>query len=425
MPLILFGLSHKTAPVEVREKLSNICEAVLPEVDGKLLEAVALFTCNRLELYFCGDPSQAFHSFQELLISQNTSIKTLKPHIYHKTEQDVIEHLFTVSSGLDSMVLGENQIQHQLKTSYLHCEKLGYTGRNLNKLFQKALEVGKKVRTETGVSDNTTSVASTAVSMAKGVVPNFKDSQALIIGAGEMAEIVALHLKKNGVKNIIFTNRTLESAQKLAQKFDAQSVSTKHLDKLLQDADVIITSTSAPHHIITRNQMQQIMTRRNCKPVFAIDIAVPRDIEPDCSYIENFFLYDIDDLQSVVDQNFLRRKNEAKKAKSIIKNEAHKFDLIIHQAKVAPLIQSLKQEAEQIRQTELQLLFSQNPDLQEHIKQQFEETTRKLMSKWLHKEIVCIKNQRNNDKNRIAQLKKIIRHSKDKNNNLQRKKQAS
>lgn len=408
MSLILIGLNHKSAPLSVREKLAHLCEEPIPGVDGHKLEAVAVYTCNRVEIYFAGSVTKARKSFRELLETKGLKYDDLTDHLYEKFDEEVPTHLFAVSSGLDSMVLGENQILHQIKESYRHCAGLGYVSRNLHRLFQKALEVGKRVRTETGISENSVSIASTAVNLAKRIFGPLNDSVALVVGAGEMASLVAVHLRENTVKNMLFTNRTLSSAEELAKKYGGEAVKAEELEELLVRSDIVISSTSAPSSIINRAQMQKAMYRRAGRPVFIIDIAVPRDFCPDCGKIANLFLYDIDDLQNVVNENLSQRQVEAAKAQKIVEHEADEFMAALQTNSVAPLIRSLTEEAEHIRSSELTSFFDEHPEINDEIKASFEHSTRILMSRWLHQQIMGLKTNGTTEGNLLAKLRQVL-----------------
>jgi glutamyl-tRNA reductase len=263
MPLILFGLNHKTAPVTVREKIARLCGTRLDKVDGVNLEAVLVFTCNRAEFYFSGSQTQAKECLKNYLSNADIALNDLAEHLYELHDESVIRHLFAVASGLDSMILGENQILHQIKESYTYSCECNYTGKHLHSLFQKALEVGKKVRTETGISENRLSIASTAVELAGSIFGPLKDSVALIIGAGEMANLVAVHLIENNVKELVFVNRTLETAQKLADKFSGKAAPFKELENQISSSDIVISSTAAPHTVIKSDLMKKVMPRRS------------------------------------------------------------------------------------------------------------------------------------------------------------------
>ncbi|MGM0599155.1 MAG: glutamyl-tRNA reductase [Candidatus Rifleibacteriota bacterium] len=404
MPLILFGLNHKTAPITVREKIARLCGTKLEKVDGANLEAVPVFTCNRAEFYFSGSPVQAKECLKNYLSNADLSLNHLAEHLYELYDECVIRHLFSVASGLDSMILGENQILHQIKESYTYSCECSYTGKHMHSLFQKALEVGKKVRTETGISENRLSIASTAVELAGSIFGELKKSTALIIGAGEMANLVAVHLIENNVKELVFVNRTLETAQKLADKFSGKAAAFSELESQISVSDIVISSTAAPHTVIKKDLMEKVMPQRAGRPMFIIDIAVPRDVEPDCENLTNLYLYDIDDLQNVVDENLSQRKIEAEKAEAIIKYEASSFKTELQAFTVVPIIKALREKAEIQRSDEFDRMVKQNPQFTSEQLKILEQHTINLMNKWLHQQIVGLKKQGSAD---IEQLKLI------------------
>jgi glutamyl-tRNA reductase len=405
---MLFGLNHKTAPLSVREKLAHLCGTTLPEVEGAKLEAVPVFTCNRAEIYFSGMPGEARKSFVQYLAAGNLDYETLKNYFYELESEEVIKHLFAVASGLDSMIIGENQILHQIKESYNHSTTMGYVGKHLHSLFQKALEVGKRVRSETGISENRVSIASTAVDLARSIFGPLENSTALIIGAGEMANLVAVHLMESGVKKMLFVNRTLATAQQMAEKFSGGASHFDQLEEQIAKADMIISSTSAPHPIIREKLMAKIMPERLARPMFIIDIAVPRDVEPECGSIENLYLYDVDDLQNVVNENMAQRKIEAEKAQTIVNYEASQFQVTLQSFTVIPLIKALRTRAEEIRICEFEKFLQQNPELNDNLKNTFEQQSISMMNKWLHDQIIGLKNQGSADLDQLKLMAEVL-----------------
>lgn len=408
MPLILFGLNHKTAPVSVREKLARLCGTVLQEVDGSNLEAVPLFTCNRAEFYYSGPTVAATKSFTTYLSAGNLDYESLKEYFYQHENEEVIRHLFAVAAGLDSMIIGENQILHQVKESYQHSITQGYVGKQLHSLFQKALEVGKKVRSETGISENRVSIASTAVDLARSIFGPLQHSTALVVGAGEMANLVAVHLLESGIRKMLFVNRTLETANQLAEKFNGTARPFDQLDQLIAEADIVISSTSAPHAVIRSDLMRRVMPGRPQRPMFIIDIAVPRDVEPECGQIDNLFLYDVDDLQNVVNENIASRRIEAEKARTIVNYEASEFQLTMQTFTVVPLIKSLRELAEKIRAEEFARFAEQHAELDAATMEIFEQYSCSVMNKLLHKQIVALKSQGSADIEQLKMMSEIL-----------------
>lgn len=393
MSLIVFGLNHKSAPIAIREKLAHLNEMTIPDADGYTLEVVPLCTCNRVELYYSGPEKDARASFIELLARKNLKYDSLKEYFYEFKEKDCVNHIFSVASGLDSMILGESQILHQIKNSYKEAVNKNLVNKQLHSLFQKTLEVGKKVRSQTEISENHVSIASTAVDLAKNLFGPLNSSKALILGAGEMASLVALHLHQNGVEKMFFINRTESKAKDLAKNFGGIAFSYDYLNEFLADCDIIISSTSSAEAIISKEMMQKAINKRKDRAIFAIDIAVPRDIEPECRDIENVFLYDVDDLKNVVNESLTHRRSEAKKAEVIIYNEVNEFMDIMREQLVVPHIKRLKERAKQQCSSELDKFFSEHPDLTPEIKEACEEYSRQMAAKWLHEQITTLKEQ--------------------------------
>lgn len=391
MPLLMIGLNHRSAPVEIREQLARLGGVPVPGADGAGLEAVPVFTCNRVELYYDGRYEEAEESFQRLLADAGLPPGEFEPFLYRKPALDAIQHLFRVAAGLDSMVVGENQILHQLKTAYQHAIDRRWVGKRLHALFQKAFEVGKRVRAETRISENTVSIASTAVDLAKQIFGPLDGCGALVIGAGEMASLTLVHLKASGISRLVCTNRTFEKAEELATRFDAVARPFTELENLISAADVVITSTGAQRPILSRALLESAMGKRPNRPMFVIDIAVPRDVVADAGKIENLFLYDIDDLQHVVDENLGRRLQEAERGDAVVAQEAAGFKLVLESFTLVPLIKSLRERMDQMRKSELDGFLAQHPELTPEQREQFEQCTKAMLAKWLHQPIVELK----------------------------------
>lgn len=408
MALMVFGLNHKSAPVAVREKLAHICEVRVPDVDACNLEAVPVYTCNRVEVYYSGNPAEARRSFTSLLAANQVNFENLASHFYEHSDQEAVKHLLSVTAGLDSMIIGENQILHQVKESYKHSTSEGYVGKQLHRLFQKALEVGKRVRSETAISENRVSMASAAVDLARSIFGPLQNCKALIIGAGEMANLVAVHLRDSGVKKMFFINRTESSAKELAERFDGQALPFERVDELLLTCDIVISSTAAPTTIIARDQVERVMAQRSDRPLFVIDIAVPRDFEPECQTLANVFLYDVDDLQNVVNENLSQRKVEAEKAWAIVRHEASQFQIACQVFTVVPLIRRLREQSEALRLAEVERFAAQHPGLSDELRTAFDQCSRSLMAKWLHNQIVALKNQGSADLEQLRLIAEIL-----------------
>lgn len=328
MPLIVVGISHKTAPIELREKLnfpSTSLEKILTEVKqkGAPLELTILSTCNRTEIYAASESSAKEWCVQ--FLAEKFGRTDLENYLYTRDEGEMVNHLFSVSSGLDSLVLGENEILKQVKDAYHLAQKSGLTGKLLNILFQRALYVGKLVRTHTAINQGAVSVGSVAVSLGEKIFGDLSRSTILIFGAGKMAEISTRVLMSRKVKRILVANRTVENARTLADKFKAQPFS---LDEGLQNmaiADIVITSMAAPEPIIKKDFIETLMAKRQNRSLFLIDIGVPRNIDPSVHKLDNVYLYNIDDLESIVRDNIKSRSAEIQKAAEIVGKKSAEF----------------------------------------------------------------------------------------------------
>jgi len=396
--IMVVGLSHKTAPVEVREKLvfpiqeqGEIFQHLISH--DNVAEAVILSTCNRTEIYAVVSD---FKKGQDEIVGCLSSFcdldkSKLLNYLYFKDSENAVCHLFMVTSSLDSMVVGEAQILGQVKEAYKCAFENEATSIIFNKLFRGALSVGKKVRTETGIGENAVSISYAAVQLAKKIFGNLKGHSVFIMGAGEMSELTAQHLLASGVSSVLVTNRTYERAVELAEKFKGKAIKFDDYHNHLQDADIVISSTGAPHHVIHGNVVAKAMQRRKNKPIFFIDIAVPRDVDPEVSDIYNVFLYDIDDLQSVVNTNIVEREREAKRAERIIEKEITKFLSWLNSLEVVPTISVLKKKAEGIRISESDKAFSKLQNLSPKDKNLINALTAGIVNKLLHEPIVRVK----------------------------------
>ena len=309
MNLMVIGLNHRTAPVEVRERFAT-APGALP---ASLSEAVFLSTCNRVEIYGLGDPAAARRLFND------------DPHLYEWRDQDCVRHLWKVVSGLDSMVLGETEILGQVKTAYRTAQEAGATGLVLNRLFQKAFAAAKHVRTKTGIARGSTSVGNVAVDLAQQIFRNLAPSTVMVVGTGEMSEVTAKALHSRGAGTILVCSRTHERAEALAGQLNGTAISYDDWPARFPAVDIVISATAAPHTIITREKLIPLMKARRQRPLFLIDIAVPRDVERACGELENVFLYDIDDLQQIAQQNVAAREQQIVAARALIEQSAETF----------------------------------------------------------------------------------------------------
>lgn len=331
MELILTGLSHKTAPVELRERFAIPADGVpralerLLGGDFPLKEAVLLSTCNRVEIYGVSSsaepPENALDDFFSWLD------ESIKPALYRKTGHEAARHAFSVASGLDSMVIGESEVLGQVRNAYELARSVGTTGKLTNVLFQRALYVGKKVRTQTGIAQGATSVASVAVSLAQRIFESLKDRRILILGAGKVAESTTRHLLSQKAGSIVVVNRTRDKAIELARLFNGEVASFDSLPKQLETADIVICSTGSSTPLIRRSVVEQALAKRRGRSLYFIDVAVPRDVEPGVHALDNVYVYNIDDLQSLVAENLTHRSKELSQAWALVDEAAREFSL--------------------------------------------------------------------------------------------------
>ena len=355
MTLLVIGINHRTAPVEIREKVvfdgDELPEA-LQELSGVagVREALIVSTCNRTELYCFSDGEQeplvAWLSGWHDLTAHNLDISG---SLYRLSGKPAIQHVFSVACGLDSLVLGEPQILGQLKTAYRTAQDQRVTGPYLNRLMQTAFSVAKRVRTQTQIGANAVSVASAAVSLARKIFENFADHTALLVGAGETIALAARHLRAHGLRRMIVANRSLDRAQELAQEFDGFAIGLEALATHLPEADIVISSTASPTPVITYDAVRSALRVRRRRPIFMVDIAVPRDIEAEVAKLEDIYLFTIDDLQNVVNENLESRRDAAKSANQMIATEIEQFEQQLKMLDAVPTIRRLREEADQLR----------------------------------------------------------------------------
>ncbi len=358
MSLVVVGINHRTAPVEVRERVvfePTRIPSALEQLRGlpDVRESVIVSTCNRTELY-CVTESAGPDVLGEWLQQYHGLGVSLRHSLYHHDEQKAVAHAFAVASGLDSMVLGEPQILGQLKDAYRVAQEAGTTGPLLNRLFQSAFSVAKRVRTETRIGANAVSVASAAVATARTVFASFENRTALMVGAGETIALAARHLYADGLRRMIIANRSIERARELAADFHGYAISLDEIPNHLKEADIVVASTAAPHSIITRHMTEQALRARKRKPMFMVDIAVPRDIDADVAELEDVYLFTVDDLQSVVNENLEGRRQAAREASGLIEVEVERFAHALRTRDAAPLIRRLRDDAERTKRHTLE-----------------------------------------------------------------------
>lgn len=369
MTLIAFGINHKTAPVEIREKVAFAPEKIEQALhecinNGDVSEAAIVSTCNRTELYTNINESDAGKDEINSLLDwfcQYHKLKKedIKPYIYLYSDNDAVQHILRVASGLDSLVLGEPQILGQIKDAYSVANQAGTIGRQLNHLFQHTFLVAKQVRTDTAIGANPVSVAFAAVSLAKRIFANLSEHTVLLIGAGETTELVAQHLAQQGVKKMIVANRTVERAQILANKFGADAIALSDIPERLIEADIIIASTASQLPILGKGAVESALKKRKHRPMFMVDIAVPRDIEPEVGSLDDIYLYTVDDLHEVIEEGRQSREEAAIQAEEIIIHQVEHFMGWLRSLKGVDTIRAFREQAEQKRDEQLALAQKQ------------------------------------------------------------------
>jgi glutamyl-tRNA reductase len=390
MKFTIAGVNHRSAPVEVRERLAfddKGLQAALTELKRRpgIMEGMILSTCNRVELAVACEENAADAALEDFLADiRNVDSEWVRRYLYRYHDRDAIRHLFRVAASLDSMVVGEPQILGQLKTAYAVAKEHGVVNAFLDALLTRAFSVAKRVRTETEIGANAVSVSYAAVELARDIFGTLKNQKVLLIGAGKMSEAAARHLKRNGVSNIFVTNRTQSRAEEMARVFDGKLVEYDRCLAFMPEVDIVITSSGAPHYIVTRDDMRKIISARKNAPMFIIDIAVPRNVEPTVNEIDNVFLYDIDDLQKVVDNNLRGRKKVAEEAEKIVAEEVERMVSRLKSREVTPMIVSLQEQLENMRQAELARFHGKLGRLSPEQEEAVEALTRSLMNKVAH-----------------------------------------
>jgi len=395
MTFQLIGVNHRSAPVEVRERLA-IPESRLPEAlrcftqHPGVEEGLILSTCNRVELVArCKNGGSDLRAFLSDYFHMERSV--IDPHLYEYREQDAVRHLFRVTASLDSMVVGEAQILGQVKEAYATARAVGAVNSQLDQLLTRAFAVAKRVRTETAVGSSAVSVASVAVELAKKIFGSLAGKHVYLVGAGKMTELAARHLLAHGAASIFVANRTYDRAIGLAQKFNGQAIEFSRLYETCDRADIVITSTGAPHAIFRREHGELFLSRRKNRPMFFIDIAVPRDVDPEMNKVDGIFVYDIDDLQQAVASHVADRRKEAEHADTIINDEVARFQARLQTLDVVPTIVSLQDHLETIRQAEIDRVRGRLGALSPEQELAVEALTRGIVNKIMHTPVTTLK----------------------------------
>ena len=359
MSLITVGINHKTAPVAIRERVAfapeKMVEALSSLVSGKKAnEAIIVSTCNRTEVY-CSidDEADANDIIRWLGDYHGLDFDDLKQYCYMHLADDSVRHVMRVASGLDSLILGEPQILGQVKSAYAVSQEGSCIGPDLQSLFQRTFTIAKRVRTDTAIGENPVSIAFAAVSLAQRIFADIRQNTALLIGAGQTIELVARHLKEQGVKRIIIANRTLANAETLANDLNAEAIMLGEIGDYLSQADIIISSTASQLPIIGKGMVERATSKRRYNPMLLVDIAVPRDIEPEVEEVKDVYLYTVDDLHSVIEENVKARQDAAKAAELIIEEGVDSYHRAVESRKVSNLIVTYRHTAEEIKDREL------------------------------------------------------------------------
>jgi len=363
MSIVLIGVNHKSAPIEVRERLAfsdaACAEGLRSLVDGDIVrEGLIVSTCNRVEILSATTsdniPNGAARITQFLDLNRQLPPGFLEKHIYSHTDDEAVRHLFRVASSLDSMVVGESQVLGQVRHAYSLAVEAGTAGRVLNRLVHHTFRVAKRVRNETGIAANAVSISYMAVELGKKIFDSLKDHSVLLIGAGEMAELSAKHLLNAGAARLRITNRTLDSAERLATEFGAEAAPFEQLPSLLTEADVVICSTASSDFVITEAMTRKAREKRRNRPMCMIDISVPRNIDPRAGKVPNVFVFDIDDLESVISSNIREREREAERAELIVQSEVMQFQQSLRLMDMGPTIGALRQRMQDVARSEFE-----------------------------------------------------------------------
>jgi glutamyl-tRNA reductase len=391
MKFSITGLNHKTAPVEVRERLAfdeGDAGRALRDLTAQpgVAEAMIVSTCNRVEVAVVGaDEADARAAVAEFLArSRQIELASFAGHLYHHEEEEAVRHLFRVASSLDSMVVGEPQVLGQLKSAFALAKAHGAAGGLLETLLPRAFSVAKRVRTETEIGGSAVSVSFVAVKLAAEIFGSLKGRKVLVVGAGKMSELAARHLYRSGADQIFVTNRSRDRAVKMAELFGGEVVEYNQFVARLPAIDIVITSSGAPHYILRKEEMRQVIEARRNRPVFLIDIAVPRNIDPSVNGLENVFLYDIDDLQRVVERNRQGRQRHAEHAERIVAEEVARTMARLKAREAAPTIVHLQRQLEELRVAEIERLRSRFGALTPQQEEALEAVTRGIIAKIAH-----------------------------------------
>lgn len=396
--IIVVSLNHKMAPIEIREQMAfddeSLSKALVTLRHTKsILENVILSTCNRTEIYVVADQLHTGRYYTKAFLSQWFSIEQDKfaSHLTIYENDDAVHHLCRVACGLDSMILGETQILGQVRDAFMHAQKVGTTGTIFNELFKQVITLAKRAHSETGIDESPVSVSYAAVQLAKSIFGQLKNKRVVILGAGETSQLTAKHLQSSGVKSITVINRTYEKAVDLANELNGKAVPIEDMQTALIDCDILISSTSSKQYVVTTDLIHPIIKKRKGHPLFMIDIAVPRDIDPELDRYESVFLYNIDDLEKIVESNLLERKKIAEKIEFMIDETKEEFQAWINTLGVVPLISALRTKALSIQADVMASIERKLPDLTERELKVIQKHTKSIINQMLRDPILCLK----------------------------------
>lgn len=414
MPLILVGLNHRTAPVEVRERLS-VPEGKLPETTRRLRAiegvdgAAFISTCNRVEVVVSTRNEDVIEKLVEWLAQESSAARAeLEKHLYILRHGDVVQHLFRVASGLDSMIVGEPQIGGQVKRSFMVAQEMGALDSLLMQVYENTMRVAKKVRTDTGIGENAVSIPYAAVELARKIFADLRGLQVLLVGAGDMGELTAEHLHQQQVKQVFVANRSFERAVELAHRFEGEAVQFDRIEEHLRTCDIVIASTAAPHYVVEVDQVIRALESRRSRNLFLIDLSVPRNINPAVAKCDGAYLYNVDDLQQVADANLAKRQEKARDAEQIVLREVETFRRRLVAQDAVPTILELQQRLEAIRTAELEKCLRKVGPMTAEQRTAIEMFSTQMVNKILHYPILQLRDASDEPQERDA-VRRTIR----------------
>jgi glutamyl-tRNA reductase len=399
MQFLVFGLSHKTAPIQLRERFSIVEDGLASMAekarDAGLRESFVVSTCNRVEFYGAAETLDGVVDSLRALLADigETQVRNLEPHLYEHRDAEAVRHLFRVAASLDSMVVGEPQILGQLKLAYGRCRSAGVTGPALNRAVERAFATAKRVRSETGIGEHVVSISSVAIQLAKQIFGDLQQKSAALIGAGKMGELAARHLVDAGIRELFVANRRVERAQALATALGGHPRSLDELPRLLSQVDIVVTSTAANQHLVGTSMMKKVMKERKYRPIFFIDIAVPRNVDPKLNQMDNVYVYDVDDLNGISSENRAARQSEALVAEALVAEQADRFLRELAGQTAKPTILEIRQRAQESKALELQRArrrLTLEPENADAVMSQLAD---KLVNKMIHGALVELKRQ--------------------------------